>query len=304
MEASTGGKIEVFAPFSSALDLTKLILFQPFDLTKWFAIGFAAFLSHLGGGGGLSYNRRLADGDWNWRMRSVGQEAFGSWSGMPAWLIPVLIVMFLLILVIVLVLAWVGARGRFIFTDCIVRNRGAIAEPWHEFRKEGNSYFLFMLVIMASVLCVTLLASLPLWLPLLISGAAPQGVGLILGLLLFGLVMIVVGVTVSLLAGFMVPVMYRRRCRAMEALRATMTAVTSQPGPVILYLLFSIVLWVAIAMVACLTTCVTCCITAIPYVGTVILLPLYVFPMSYLLLFVRQFGNDYDAWANVPVAAV
>jgi hypothetical protein len=44
---------------------------------------------------------------------------------------------------------------------------------------------------------------------------------------------------------------------------------------------------------------VTCRITAIPYVGTVILLPVYVFFMAYLLLFVRQFGLDYDPWANV-----
>jgi len=30
------------------------------------------------------------------------------------------------------------------FTDCIVRNRGAIVEPWHEFRTEGNRYFGFL----------------------------------------------------------------------------------------------------------------------------------------------------------------
>ena len=33
------------------------------------------------------------------------------------------------------------------FTDCIVRNRGAIAEPWHEFRTEGNRYFVIQIVI-------------------------------------------------------------------------------------------------------------------------------------------------------------
>jgi len=42
----------------------------------------------------------------------------------------------------------VKARGTFIFTDCIVRNRAAIVEPWHEYRKEGNSYFLFLLAIL------------------------------------------------------------------------------------------------------------------------------------------------------------
>ena len=32
------------------------------------------------------------------------------------------------------------------------------------------------------------------------------------------------------------------------------------------------------------------------------LLPLYVFLMSYMLLFVRQFGPDYDAWGNIIAA--
>ena len=65
MEASTGRKIEVFAPFSAAIDLTKLILFQPFDLGKWFTIGFAAFLANLGGGNGFSYRKGFGKGDWN-----------------------------------------------------------------------------------------------------------------------------------------------------------------------------------------------------------------------------------------------
>ncbi len=69
MDQSTERKIEIFAPCSAALDLTKLILFQPFDLTKWFVIGFAAFLSHLAGGGGgsFNYNPNLGKGNWNFR---------------------------------------------------------------------------------------------------------------------------------------------------------------------------------------------------------------------------------------------
>ena len=61
-------------------------------------------------------------------------------------------------------------------------------------------------------------------------------------------------------------------------------------------------LGLATAMIACLATCITCCITAIPYVGTVILLPLYVTLAAYPLLFIRQFGPDYDVWATLPGA--
>jgi hypothetical protein len=45
--------------------------------------------------------------------------------------------------------------------------------------------------------------------------------------------------------------------------------------------------------------CATCCVVLIPYVGTVILLPVFVLMRSYLLLFLRQFGSEYDVWDGV-----
>src|SRR5256714_13849588 len=50
-------KIEILAPFNQAIELTRLILFRPFDITKWLIIGFAAFLGGwLNGGGGRIYS--------------------------------------------------------------------------------------------------------------------------------------------------------------------------------------------------------------------------------------------------------
>ena len=52
-------------------------------------------------------------------------------------------------------------------------------------------------------------------------------------------------------------------------------------------------------MISCVVTCATCCIAAIPYVGTVILLPIPVTLGAFSLLFLRQFGPDYDVWAGL-----
>jgi hypothetical protein len=155
---------------------------------------------------------------------------------------------------------------------------------------------------MLLVLALLGMAGVPLWLPFLLNGAVPEGGGLILGLSLFGLVTLATLIAWAVVSNFMIPVMYARRCNAMEGFRAALSMVAEYPGPVVLYFLFSIVLWVAFGMIACLAACLTCCIVAIPYVGTVILLPAYVFFMSYLLLFVRQFGPGYDVWANVVAA--
>ena len=47
-------EISVAEPVSPALERVKLMLFQPFDLGKWFVIGFCAWLAFLGEGGGLA----------------------------------------------------------------------------------------------------------------------------------------------------------------------------------------------------------------------------------------------------------
>jgi hypothetical protein len=74
--------------------------------------------------------------------------------------------------------------------------------------------------------------------------------------------------------------------------------VNSHPGPILLYVLFFMLLAVAAVMISCGVTCVTCCIAAIPYIGAVILLPLPVTLGAFSLLFLRQFGPDYDVWAD------
>src|SRR5436190_1801578 len=197
-------RIEIFKPFGEAFELMKKILFQPFDLKKWLVVGFAAWLANLGGGGGgfnYRYNRRE-------EMQKVNEAL----SQIPhSLLVTGICVLICFVVVLIVVFAWLRARGCFMFIDCIAKNRGAIAEPWRNFRNEGNSYFLF-----------------------------------------------------SLLVGFA----------------------------------FLIVLALATAIVACVATCATCCIAAIPYIGTVILLPVFVLLRSFSLLFLRQFGPDYDIWAT------
>lgn len=304
MDGTRERKIEIFAPFSAALDLTKLILFQPFDIGKWFIIGFAAFLAHLaggGGGGGWNWGNRFNRGNFNWNVRSTTNDVLQS--AMPENLtgcvIAAIVVGVVLFFAFIVVMLWIGSRGKFIFIDCIVRNRGAIVEPWHEFRREGNSYFVFTLVLGFAVLVVLAIASIPIWLPFVFGAHDLHGPAFVIGLIAFACLTIGAALGVAIPATFMVPIMYRQRCNALMAYKRAVSMIMTAPGAVILYFLFRFVLGIAFAMVACLATCLTCCIAAIPYLGTVLLLPFYVFFASYLLFFVRQFGTEFDVWGKL-----
>ena len=302
----TESKIEIFTPFGAAFELMKKILFQPFDFAKWCVIGFAAFLSHLAGGSHFNFPRSFGKGDWNYH--SITHNAVQSHEHLPGWAIPLIVLGVLVLVAVVLVLMWIGSRGKFIFTDCIVRNRGAISEPWREYRPEANSYFLFSLIVAFVIFGIIIVSFVPILLPFIQgwTGTAAAvtwsfGIVFVIGII------VIIALGWSLVSQLMVPVMYRQRCRARKAFGEVLGLISSHPGPIVLYLLFLLVLGVGTAMVGCLLACVTCCVTAIPYIGTVILLPIYVLLTGFSLTFLRQFGNQFDVWATaaspeLPVA--
>jgi len=285
--------IEIFRPFGEAFELMKKILFQPFDLKKWLIVGFAAWLANLGAGaGGFNYRYNRHE-----EMQKVNEAL----SQIPhSLLVTGICVLVCFVLVLIVLFAWLRARGCFMFIDCIAKNRGAIAEPWRDFRKEGNSYFLFSLLVGFVCLIFATLLSLPFMLPIIrgVSSLHIRDVYLISTIVAWAFVVIFLVLAWSLIANFMVSVMYRQRCRAPKAFGIVFRLIAAYPGEILLYCLFLIVLALATAIVACVATCATCCIAAIPYIGTVILLPVFVLLRSFSLLFLRQFGPDYDVWAT------
>src|SRR5581483_2236455 len=152
------------------------------------------------------------------------------------------------------------ARGIFVFTDCIVRNRAAIKEPWREYRREGNSLFLFLLVATLIVLLVIgAFVGLGFLFAAVTHFPADQHV---LGLIALGACAFVgymcLVVIFSIMSYFMPMVMYRQRCRAMEAFGIVLRLMWRDPGPFALFGLFGILLVIAFVMTASAVTCATC----------------------------------------------
>src|SRR5881227_603139 len=156
-------RIEIFRPFGEAFDLTNKILFQPFDLKKWLVIGFAAFLSGHLAGVGFNFPSPFGNFQSHRTTPEVISPHFEQWK---PWLVVAVVVLALFFFALVIALTWLKARGNFIFTDCVVKNRAAIVEPWREYRREGNSYFLFSLVVAFVMVLLTALLIVVVVLPL------------------------------------------------------------------------------------------------------------------------------------------
>jgi hypothetical protein len=292
------GKIEIIKPLDEGFELMKKILFQPFNFEKWLIIGFAAFLSGHFAGVGFNFPIRGFPPHPTNPLASPDLEQWKPW-------LPIAIVVFVPLIVLLIVgLTWLKARGNFVFTDCIARNRAAIVEPWREYRPEGKSYFLFLLVVMFGSLAVFGLLCLFILVPL---GLFGQGIShdlitplFVIFFVLLAIAWVCFAIFFGVTSYFMVPVMYVRRCRAVEAFREVAGTVLENVGSFILLCLFGICLLLGAAIIGGIATCATCCLAALPYIGTVILLPVFVCLRAYGLRFIRQFGPNYDVWAAVP----
>jgi hypothetical protein len=289
-------KIEIIKPFEDSFELMKKILFQPFSFEKWLVIGFAAFLTYFNTGGGFRFP---TGGRWT-NHSSTQSDNFRSFIEQlsPMWWI-LIGAGGLLLLTVMVVLMWVRARGHFIFIDCIVRNRAAIVQPWKEYRTEGNSYFIFSLLLTLGMIVLMMAVAIAVILPVLFLSQHDHNGLALLALLLLVIILPILFVFMTIVQ-FVAPVMYRRRCKAWPAFSDLLSVLGEHPGVFILYFLFSIALGIGVVITMMLAACLTCCIAAIPYVGTVILLPVYVLLQSFSLLFLRQFGSDYDVWAALP----
>lgn len=299
------GDVSVSAPVGVAWDRMKRMLFQPFDIAKWFTLAFGAWLTTLAQQGSGFVNMNPGD------MGPVF-EGMGGGDGLGAVVIGIIVVVVVIVLAIWAALLWVGARGSFMFLDNVVRHRQAIAEPWKAFAGAANSYFRWRLVF-ALITVVLLAMPVLLALPAVILPSFRAGdfqvesqalFGVSIGLFLIGL--LVIGFVQFLAKVVVVPVMYLRGCRVMDAWRETMALAGANKGPFVLYWIFTGLLGLlsgTIVTLAVLVTCgILCCLISIPYVSAVAMLPIFVFFECYALEYLAQYGPRYDVWSHESLA--
>ena len=214
-------------PLDHAWRRMKTLLFHPFDLGRWFVLGFTAWLAQLAGGysGGGGEKIQLFD-DWD-------EGVFQGWSGGVLetvrdffdypWAFMLAGMIFFGILLIWLVVLWLSSRGHFMFLDNLVHSRTEVKTPWSGFSSQGASLFLWQVVyslivflLMGSLLALSVLMFFPV-LALEPPLAATLPLVILAGTV--GFILIVALVFIEFfLTGFVVPIMYKREIRVLEAI--------------------------------------------------------------------------------------
>jgi hypothetical protein len=305
-------EINVTVPVGQAFDRVKHILFQPFDLGKWFVIGFGAWLAHLGEQGFHgSYNSGSnfgQQGNVNFQREFArGKDYMLS---NLAWIIPLVVVVLVVLLALGVLFLWLNSRGKFMFLHCVALDKAEVEAPWHKFARAGNSLFWFRLVLglIGSVLTLPLVAVIGIAVigMVRLGAASAGGIALAAGALLVLIAVALVFAVIKMLTtDFVVPIMFLRGKNCLAGWGELRGLLAAECGNFVLYFLMKIVLSMAIGAMVLMVVLVTCCIAgcfmALPYLGTVLLLPVLVFKRAYSLYFLAQLGRDFDVFP--PAAA-
>jgi hypothetical protein len=303
-------EISVAEPVSPALERVKYVLFRPFDLGKWFTIGFCAWLAQLGEGGGGNFNFNAGrHHNYGNNFRDDLARARDYVLDNLNWIVPLAAGLVVLCLALWLLFLWLNSRGKFMFLHCVALDKAEVVEPWHKFAYEANSLFLFRLVLglvaMFFTLPLLIIVIVIIGKMLLAGQFVPNG---IIGAVGFGLLFLGVAIAFAIVQkltlDFVVPIMFLRRSRCLAAWRELGSLISGHVGTFILYFLFQIVLAIAIGIVVLgaiiITCCIAGCLMVLPYIGTVLLLPVLMFKRCYSLCFLAQFGRDYDVFPPEP----
>ncbi len=292
--------IQFLEPLGRAWNRMKAALFKPFDLRKWFIIGFNAFLAGLtqaSNGSGGSRSKQ----DVSFREFLDFPNTAWQWLGNhPGWAIAILFGA-LVVIVIIVVLIWLSSKGTFMFLDSVVHDRAEIAKPWREFTKEANSFFIWRLAFI--FISIIVFAGFAVF--FFISAASlydrgfgrvvPIGFALGMGLVAFLLILVISYISLFL-RDFVAPLMYKHRISTAQAWSRFLELFGRYPFHflgygIIIFLL--ILLFIAAVVVAVLATCcIGGLLLVIPYIGTVVTLPVWYTFRAYSLEFLAQFGPE------------
>jgi hypothetical protein len=312
-------EIKCFDALSKAWNKMIVILFHPFDIVKWLVLGFCAWLATMGeGGSNFNFNRSFrtpgsgSGGGGGENFKEEFQKIIDFLTSPLGITIIASVIIFILLLI--LLVLWLKSRNEFIFLDNLLYNKAEIVAPWKEYRREGNSTMLwrigFWLVSMGIGLFILLISGVLCysWIKQCIEAKdflAPDPIAIV-GIaifIIFNLVFsIILGIIAASFKEFVIPVMYQKRMKAMEAYGVVWQLMKSAPWAFVRYFLVMILLGIAVGILILLAGVLTCCIgflvMALPYIGAVVLLPVLIWQRLYGVEFLAQFGDEFNLYVE------
>lgn len=316
----TSYEVSVTRPISPAIDWIKGVLF-PFDFMRWLTFTVPVFLIMCTEGGGSGQISNPFGGGGPGGTGPAGGPTAGEIAAQVdsflannvGTIIAVGFGVFLLVVGVMALFSFLGARAHFIQLDNMLTGIPAVQEPWERLGALANSLWIlrFTISLIGSIFGFGLLVMFGVQFLAILRNAGDEQLGfdLLMKLLLAmaGLILILSPIFIALAVfntltiDFAVPLMYRYHVRVSDAWGRLWALIRNNVGTFATYVLFRAALGFVLAMmeriIAFIATC-ACCIGLIPVIGQIPMLPIYAFRRIYTVLYLEQFGPDWEVFSR------
>ena len=299
----TGTRPSCLAAASQAYSRMVAVLFRPFDMTRWFSMGFCAWLAYIGTQSGNINGLGGESSPAHIKQQMDGLLDKLSHASAHPGLVSFVVAFILLSLLFALWMCALRSRGDFMFLHRWYQPDAPILQCWRAARTAGHALFVWRLGFgLVALLLFALdgafvyrhivrpyLDAGTVWGPSLVQ---PTVVCVTAAVLLA----VVVQVVAHLTKAFVVPVMYWHGVAASRAWLVVFALCNQYPFAVLGYLVCGVICGVlAVLAVLAFVVC-TCCVgiipLAMPYLYGVMLLPVFLFFRGYAVCFLNQWRPE------------
>jgi uncharacterized membrane protein len=300
--------VKFIEPLSDSVKRMSRALFKPFDIKKWFIVGFTAFLAGMmdctGSKSSFDNNRGnfTAEDFFNFPYEAKLWLAEN-----PLWAVLIFIGIFL-IFILIIVLTYLSSRGKFMFLDNVVNDAAEVSAPWSEYQREANWLFLWrfafgmgLLIFFSLIIYIGFNTAFNIYQTA--DSIEPYIPAIIISLLILLPVFIIFGYIDCFLENFIVPIMYKQRVSAVAAWRNFLALFARNLGYFLLFgiikFLLDVCVIICVVVLGLLTCCVGFIVLLIPYINSVILLPISYTFRAFGVEFIEQFGDEYKIFSEI-----
>jgi len=289
-----------------AFERMRAVLFRGFDITRWFSIGFCAWLAYIGSQSSVPNNLNRSDDavlaeSFKGQIDAALRHSFAVLNS-PSKLALIASIV-LVVLALALLFCRLRSRGDFMFLHRWYRPDASIGQCWWASRASGHELFVwrvYFFLIAALLFILTMVAGYGMVVRPYVAAGYQWHAALVKPAVacvtVFTLLNIAVQVVAHLAKAFVVPVMYWHGVSASRAWLAVFSLFNQYPFAVLGYLccgiLCSLFAGFVILGIGLLTCCVGFIPLLLPYLGAVALLPYTYFFRGYAVCFLSQWRPD------------
>lgn len=305
---SSNPHMDVTGSLSLAWDRMKLVLFQPFNIMTWLAIGLMVFMEMLGqpSGGNFNIPDTGSGGSPGGGVRSpadvadVIDEFFVKVSDNIELVLGIGIPVLGLVIGLYLLFLWLSSRGMLMFVRAVARNDARVGDNWRATRFLVGSLWKVRAVVQAINWLVVLGGLVGLFFVLyrLLRRDETEWTAYVFELgplvLVWTLVALVPALVSLVIRNFVAPMMLQFQESCGDAFRRFLPVLLTNVGPLVLFVVLRMLFHLAFGLANLLIVIFTCCLGGLPVINQALTAPFHVFDRAWSMFVLRSLGPDYD----------